>query len=63
MYQESVKAIKDLHAAGALSFIACESSPDNPPKVVAHFKTIEEAQAFYRALIKCGEAARNTKSD
>ena len=58
MCQEAVDAIKELDVAGAPSFITCESSPSNPPRVVAKFKTIEQAQAFHRALITCGEAAR-----
>jgi hypothetical protein len=58
MCQEAVDAIKALDVAGATSFITCESSPVDPPQVVAKFKTIEQAQAFHRALIQCGEAAR-----
>jgi len=54
---EALEAIKSLDKAGAASFITVESSPDGA-KVVAKFKTIENAQAFHRALIECGQAAR-----
>ncbi len=58
MSQEAVDAIKMLDVAGAPSFITCESSPNHSPRVVAKFETIEQAHAFHRALIVCGEAAR-----
>lgn len=58
MCQEAVDAIKTLDVAGAPSLITCESSPLHPPRVVAKFETIEQAQEFHRALIVCGEAAR-----
>ena len=55
---EAIEAIKALDKAGAPSLITCESGGGKRPRVVAEFRTIEEAQAFHRALIQCGEAAR-----
>ena len=55
---EAMEAIKALDKSGAKSIITCQSGGDEKPRVVAKFRTIEEAQAFHRALIQCGEAAR-----
>lgn len=58
MCEEAIDAIKALDKAGSPSFITCESGGGDKPRVVAKFSTVEEAQAFHRALIQCGEAAR-----
>jgi len=52
------KAIKELNRAGSLASITCESGPDTESKVVARFICTRHAQAFYKALIQCGETAR-----
>ena len=60
--EEAVDAIKALDVAGAVSTINVESGwhtgSNDVPRVVARFETVEQAQAFHRALIQCGEAAR-----
>ena len=58
MCQEAADAIKALDVAGAVSFITCESGGTRGPCVVARFDSVAHAQAFHRALIQCGEAAR-----
>ena len=60
---EAVQAIKALDAAGAIAFICCESGPNSPPQVVAKFRHIQDAQAYHRALIQCGEAARMIEAE
>lgn len=56
---EAVAAIKALDKAGSTAFITGEScGPEGRYEVVCKFKTLQESQAFYRALIQCGEAAR-----
>ena len=62
MPHEAVEAIKRLDVAGGTAFLTCESGGD-APKVVCKFKTLEEAQAFHRALIECGQAARFTEAE
>ena len=54
----AVQAIKALGAAGSIAFITCESGPGSPPQVIAKFRHLQDAQAYHRALIQCGEAAR-----
>jgi hypothetical protein len=55
---QSDRAVLSLLEAGNGSFITCESGPVGRARVVVRFPSVEHAQAFHRALIKCGDAAR-----
>jgi hypothetical protein len=55
----AIKSLRDLDATGSAGFITTTScGPDSRYEVVAKFKTIQEMQAFHRALINCGRAVR-----
>jgi hypothetical protein len=60
---QSDRAVLSLLTAGNGSFITCESGPVGRARVVVRFPSVEHAQAFHRALIKCGDAARRLIQD
>jgi hypothetical protein len=60
---QSDRAVLSLLEAGKGSFITCESGPVGRARVVVRFPSVEHAQAFHRALIKCGDAARRLIQD
>jgi hypothetical protein len=60
---QSDKAVLSLLEAGNGAFVTCESGPVGRARVVVRFPSVEHAQAFHRALIKCGDAARTLIQD
>jgi hypothetical protein len=60
---QSDRAVLSLLEAGNGSFITCESGPVGRARVVVRFSSVEHAQEFHRALIKCGDAARTLIQD
>jgi len=55
----AIKSLRELDATGSAGFITTKScGPEKRHEVVARFKTVEEMQAFHRALIACGRAVR-----
>lgn len=60
---EAIAAIKSLYDAGIKALITCESGPDATPKVIAQFRNLQDAHAFYDALIQCGKAARTINDE
>ena len=55
---DAVEAIKALNEAGRSAFITLGSGGRDGDCVLAKFRTRQEASAFYKALIQCGETAR-----
>lgn len=55
---QSDRAVLSLLEAGNGAFVTCESGPVGRARVVIRLPSVEHAQAFHRALIKCGDAAR-----
>jgi len=54
-----VKALRELDSTGSAGFITASSlAYEKRFQVVARFKTVEEMQAFYQALMNCGRAVR-----
>ena len=60
----AIQALRKLDKFGsAASITATSCGPKGKYEVVAKFKTIEEMQAFHRALIECGRAVRELDED
>jgi hypothetical protein len=60
---QSDRAVLSLLEAGNGAFVTCESGPVGRARVVVRLPSVEQAQAFHRALIKCGDAARRLIQD
>jgi hypothetical protein len=55
----AIQALRKLDKFGSAASITTTSCrPTSQYEVVAKFKSIEEMQAFHRALIECGRAVR-----
>lgn len=64
MEQSAVEAILELARTGRQGFIVSQScGPDREFKVIADFKSIEAMQAFYSALVQCGQVAQQIEAE